>query len=101
MNEIDFSRRRIIIYSLILGWLLLIPIFEAQSRNFGWGFMPGLISVLLIPCVAIGTGIDFIIRLFAAYLCSRYSSLFVRVAAVAVPLFLFLLALRLLIKIFF
>jgi hypothetical protein len=101
MNEIDFSRRRIIIYSLMLVWLLLVPVFSDQSSHFGWGFIPGLISLLLVPCIAIGTGIDFIIRLFAAYLCSRYSSLFVRVAAVAVPLFLFLLATRLLFIMFF
>lgn len=88
-------------YSLILGWLLLIPIFEDNSYNFGWGFLPGFFSVLLVPFIAVGIGIDFIIRLFAAHLCSRFSSLFVRVAAVAVPLFLLLLAGRILFRMFF
>lgn len=99
-ENIDFSLRRIVSYSLTAGWLLLVPVFIDQSDHFGWGFLPYVISHLLVPCLAVGIGIDLIIRLFAAYLCSRFCSMLIRVAAVAVPLFLLLLAVRALLMMF-
>lgn len=97
---IDFSVRRIVSYSLIAGWLLLVPVFIDHSDYFGWGFFPYAISHLLVPCLAVGIGIDLIIRLFAAHLCSRFCSLLIRVAAVAVPLFLLILSVRALLLLF-
>jgi len=101
MDEIiDFTPRRIVCYSLTGGWLLLVPVFIDQSDHFGWGFFPYMISHLLVPCLAVGIGIDLIKRLFAANLCSRFCSLLIRVTAVAVPLCLLLLAVRDLLMLF-
>lgn len=39
----------LIYYILIFVWLTLMPIFKANISHFGWGMIPLLLSILLIP----------------------------------------------------
>jgi len=41
--------KQVIYYIFIIVWLILMPIFKANISHFGWGVIPLLLSIILIP----------------------------------------------------
>ncbi len=97
-TTIRFSRRRIVVYLLILGWLLLVPVFRSNANHFGWGFFPMTVSCLLVPFIAVGIAIDLVLRIIEVR--AKRPDLPVRMAAIALPFFALLVAGFSLIKLF-
>ena len=42
---------RIAFYGFALVWILLQPTFERESEHFGWGFLPRIASLFIVPII--------------------------------------------------
>lgn len=83
-----YQKKRKIIYSAILAWLILLPVFQENSTHFGWGFMPIMLSILLLPGFSIYLSYVIIVNIIECIAQEHNSKIKLFMITSSIPLFL-------------
>lgn len=66
MNNIENNHRYnyyvLLFYGFSIVWCLLLPSFDHNAAHYGWGFLPLMLSIFLVPALLVGLLVDFVYR---------------------------------------